>query len=78
MVGSSSSSASQRVENQGAIILQGDFDDKAALAAVCNGVGGVFLNVTTNCADFSVEIRHSHNIVRVAETVRARCIFTQT
>ena len=60
------SDAAKALQEQGAVLFQGTFDDLDSLGAAVAGTTGVFLNAPTDYSDPSVEVRAAEAVIAAA------------
>jgi uncharacterized protein YbjT (DUF2867 family) len=73
-----SSPASLALQNQGATLFKGDFNDVPAIAAAIKGVDGVFLNTFPDFEDPDGEVRQAENIVAAAKAIGVKTVVVST
>jgi len=73
------SQAALNLQQAGAVLFKGDFDDVPAIQAATAGVTGVFLNTYPNFSDAEGEIKYARHFVeaaRAAGTVKTFVVST--
>ncbi|KAI0022502.1 NAD dependent epimerase/dehydratase [Xylariomycetidae sp. FL0641] len=65
----------QRLAQQGAKLMQGDFNDASSLDAAVAGMDAVFLNVSFNPFDGDAELSHAKNVIAAARTAAVPATF---
>ncbi|KAL3424010.1 NAD dependent epimerase [Phlyctema vagabunda] len=61
------SDAALELKQLGAVLYQGDFDDKHSILVACKHCTGVYINVSPSFTDPSAEVRHAKNIIAAAK-----------